>query len=147
MAFSVTLIHGLQPSARRAIAFLECTEDKEIDAKRFFDKLKPKAAYDFKSRFDHWLGGNVFDKYFHGWPNDKERKNCFVFKRKEAGTHHRLYGFLMNPKSTNLGYQVCVLVAHAQKNTEHTDPSELDAVNALRAKREVIEAVRSAFPG
>ena len=37
-------------------------------------------------------------------------------------------------------------VTHAQKNTEETDPAELNHVNELRIRVEVIEAVRRAYP-
>lgn len=113
-----------------------------INAKRIFDALNDNPKRDMRGRFDHWLGGGVCDKYFHGWPNDKDRKECFVFKRQ------RFYGFLSNPKPlSDPRFQICVLVSYARKNIEHTDPSELNAINALRIELKVIEAVKKAYPG
>jgi hypothetical protein len=147
MAYVVTPIKGLSSSARRGLAFVECTTDGDIDGKQVFEGLGDKAKRDVLARFDHWITGNKFDKYFHGWPNDEDRKECFVFKWKKAGAHHRLYGFLLNPRPlTDPGFQVCVLVAHAQKNTHETDPSEMNAINKIRVKPEVIAAVKRAFP-
>ena len=144
MAYLVSPIEGLQQSARRGIAFLESATDGSIDSKQAFDGLNEKSKRDMRGRFDLWLSGDRCDKYFHGWPNDKDRKECFVFKRQRD----RFYGLLCNPRPvTDPRFQVCVLVSHAQKNTEHTDPSELNVVNALRAKLEVIAAVKKAYPG
>jgi hypothetical protein len=97
MPYSVTTITGVPRTRRRGIGFLESSDNGRVNAKRYFDKLKEKTARDVRSRFDYWLQGGVFDKYFHGWPNDREPKHCFVFKWKEAGAHHRLYGFLCDP--------------------------------------------------
>jgi|SRR5580692_3413020 hypothetical protein len=147
MSYSVTTINSVPRSRRRGIGFLECSDNGRVNAKRYFDKLREKTARDVRSRFDYWLRGGVFDKYFHGWPNDRYHKHCFVFKWKQAGAHHRLYGFLYNPMpSINPAFQVCILVSHAQKNTEETDPSELNVVDELRNRKEVVEAVRAAFP-
>jgi hypothetical protein len=147
MPYSVTTITGVPRTRRRGIGFLESSDNGRVNAKRYFDKLKEKTARDVRSRFDYWLQGGVFDKYFHGWPNDREPKHCFVFKWKEAGAHHRLYGFLCNPMpSANPAFQACILGSHAQKNTEETDPSRLNAVNELRTQEEVVEAVMAAFP-
>jgi len=147
MPYSVTPVQGLQSSLRLGIAFLESETDAGVDGKEFLENLTPKLRYDFNSRFDLWLSGRPCDKYFHGWPNDKDRKGCFVFKKKEAGTHHRLYGFLINPRPlTDPGFKVCVLVSHAQKNSPNTDPLELEAVMRLRNNPEVIAAVKRAYP-
>jgi hypothetical protein len=147
MPYSVTLIKGVPSTTRRGIAFLESSADGDVNAKEVFDKLKEKIGRDLRSRFGYWLDGNTCDKYFHGRPGDKDHKHCFVFKWKEAGTYHRLYGFLFNPKpSTDPAFQVCILVSHARKNTEETDTTVLNAVSALSAKEEVINAVRAVFP-
>jgi hypothetical protein len=147
MPYSVTTIKGVPRTRRRGIGFLESSDNGRVNAKRCFDELKEKTARDVRSRFDYWLGGGICDKYFHGWPNDWEHKHCFVFKWKQAGTHHRLYGFLCHPmQTTNPAFQVCILVSHARKNTEETDPSELNAVNEFRMEKEVVCAVVAAFP-
>lgn len=146
MAYSVTLIEGLGVTKQRCVAFLECT-DKSINAKRVFDALKQKQKDDVLSRFDYWQRGGVFDRYFHGWPNNQERKECFVFRWKEQRNHQRFYGFLTKPKpKTAPGFLVCVLVRYAQKNTEETDSAEFNIINRLRINPEVIEAVKRVFP-
>ena len=84
---------------------------------------------------------------FMDGPNDQRFKDCFVFKWKEAGSHHRLYGFLFNPKPlTDSGYQVCVLAFHTRKNKENTDPAILDKAVRLRENIEVIRAIKKEFP-
>jgi hypothetical protein len=140
--FIVDRIPGLRPSPTRGLAFLECLGDPEIDAKRVFDKLREKKRNDLRGRFDLWLDEGRCDLYFHGWPNNPDYKNCWVFKWKNAGAYHRLYGFLIKAKD----YIVCVLVSHAQKNTPHTDPSELKGAEALRLNLEVNMAAREEFP-
>lgn len=146
--YEVKKISGLRhDDRRRGLAFLKCKTDESIDANPAYEKLKQKQKDDLFNRYDYWMDGGTFDKYFHGWPNNPDYKFCFVFKLKIAGTHHRWYGFLINPKPlTDRGYLVCVLASHAQKNTEHTDPSELDAVNKLRLDQEVVKAVKKEFP-
>jgi hypothetical protein len=146
MPYSVTLVEGVQASSHRGVCFLESGSDGDVNGKAVFDGLKAKLRNDVLSRFDYWLGGGKQDKYFHGWPGDRGYKWCFVFKWKEAGTYHRLYGFLFHlPTSSDPGFQVCVLVSHARKNSQNTDPSELEAVMRLRNKPEVIAAVKKAY--
>jgi hypothetical protein len=100
-----------------------------------------------RDRFDHWLQGNAHDKYFHGWPNNPRYKECFVFKGKDGRRHQRLYGFLTHPRPrTAARLLVCVLASHAQKNTEETDPAELNGMNSLRVDVDVIRAVGRAYP-
>jgi len=145
MQFSVSTVNGVRASKRRGIAFLESATDSRIDARTAFDGLKENDERNLRARFDHWLDGNTHDKYFHGWPNLEKYKQCFVFKWKKAGTNHRLYGFLYNPKPlTDPGFQVCVLVAHAQKSDE-TDFTILDYINELRTTQLVSQAIKAAF--
>src|SRR5580692_3794817 len=66
MSYSVTTINSVPRSRRRGIGFLECSDNGRVNAKRYFDKLREKTARDVRSRFDYWLRGGVFDKYFHG---------------------------------------------------------------------------------
>lgn len=141
--FTVSLIEGLSYDGRkRGVAFLECATDKAIDAKTYFDKLNEKQKGDFRNRFEYWMDGGVCDKYFHGFTSYENYRLCFVFKLKKAGTHHRLYGFLINPKASDPSYQACVLVSHAQKNTAETNPSELEGAERLRENSDVIAAVK-----
>ena|SRR5258708_640153 len=145
MPYSVALVEGVQSSSRRGIAFLESESDDDVNGKEVFESLTAKLKNDVRSRFDYWLDGNTCDKYFHGWPNDQVRKGCFVFKWKRAGTYHRLYGFLFHPRPDERSFQACILVSHAQKNTEHTDASELEAVLRLKTSPQAIAAVKKAF--
>jgi hypothetical protein len=147
MDYSVRIIAGLDyAKARRGIAFLESSEDASINARTVFYELSEKHRREMLSRFEYWQRGQTQDRYFHGF-NQEGHRNCFVFKRKQAGTYYRYYGFLMNPRlMTDPGYLVCILVFHAVKNTEHTDQSELNAVDAVRANPEVVRAVKRAFP-
>lgn len=145
--FEVTKLPGLKETQNRGLAFLECATRKDIDAKSAFNKLKTKKRQDVLNRFDYWLDEGVFDRYFHGFPNHPVYHQCWVFKWKQAGAYHRLYGFLTNPRPvTNRGFRVCILVSHAQKNTEHTNPNELAHAESLRLNIAVLKAVRKVFP-
>jgi len=144
-SFVVTRIPNLRWSPKRGLAFLECSEDRSLNARRVYDKLKNKKRQMVRNRFDYWLDFGICDKYFHGWSNPQYRE-CFVFKWKDRA-HQRLYGFLINPMPrTNPGFQVCVLYSHAQKNTENTDSSELNEANILRQDQRVINAVKKEHP-
>ena len=146
MPWSVVPVKGIQPNPYRGIAFLLCAEEVRVNGEIVYNKLKEKNQRNVLNRFDHWLGGNICDKYFHGWPNLEEYKECFVFKWKQAGANHRLYGFLCHPKPAARGFQACILVLHSQK-TDQSDFSYLDYINELRTLPNVILAVRRAFPG
>jgi hypothetical protein len=147
MPYSVSPIGGLRSNNRRGLAFLERSDDADINAKAVFERLQEKTKRDLRTRFDHWIDGNHHDKYFHGWPGDERYKECFVFKWRKGKVHHRLYGFLINPKpQENPRYQLCVLVSHGTKTEEYTDLTELDGAKDLRAREEVIRAVKRAFP-
>jgi len=146
MAYLVSLIGGLRSNNHRGLAFLECADDRWINAKQAFDGFKETTKRKLRSRFDYWLDGNRFDKYFHGWPNDPRYKECFVFKWRRGRTHHRLYGFLIHPRFLMPRFQVCILISYGRKNEEHTDPLHLERANELRIKADVIEAVKEAFP-
>ncbi len=146
MAYSATLILGVQSSQRRGLAFLECEEDRFLDARQVFDGLKTKWNERLRNQFDYWLGGGICNKYFHGWPDLLEYKECFAFKWKDAGTYHHLYGFLINPRpDSDPRFRVCVLNCHDWKNDESTDFTILNQINRLRVKEEVIQAVCNLF--
>jgi hypothetical protein len=149
--YRVLPIEGLKPSNRRAVVFLTKPDDKNLDAKAVFDNLDNKQKRALLTRFDHWIegaeGATPQDKYFHGWPNDKDYKSCFVFKWKHKNGHHRLYGFLFNPQpNTRPNFRVCVLASHAIKSTWETDPSELKGAKALHDSLPVIAALKALFP-
>jgi len=145
--FEVVKLSELPETPKRGLAFLECATRKDINAKVTFDGLKQKTREDVMNRFDYWLDEGICDKYFHGFPNHPVYHQCWVFKWKQAGAYHRLYGFLANPRAiTNKGFRACILVSHAQKNTANTDPSELAHAESLRLNIAVMTEVRKAFP-
>ena len=145
--YAVQQIPGLKPSKRRGIVFLLSREDQRVDALRVFERLGPNRKREILTRFDHWIDGNAWDKYYHGWPNHPEYKHCFVFKWKENRQNHRFYGFLFNPcPVSNPAFQICVLVSHATKNEWETETGELDGANSLRLDRRVAAAINIAFP-
>ena len=145
--YTVRLVGGTKPSSRRAIAFLSCSTDRDLDAAEVFGGLGQNREREVRSRFDYWIDGSRADRWFHGWPNHADYKQCFVFKWKDRNQHHRLYGFLCNPQpNTNPSFQLCVLVSHAKKNKWETDPNELDGANALRTNPAVKAAVARLYP-
>lgn len=142
--YRIVRIDGLIDT-RRSVVFLECLpEDKFINALSYYVGAKDKIRLDFLGRFGHWLSGQTCDKYFHGWPNEETRRQCFVFKKEAGSVHQRLYGFLTHPKPEEGRFQACVLVHHTQK-TDETDPNVMKAVEALRLTKDVQDAVRAAF--
>jgi hypothetical protein len=144
---AVIPIPGLKKSERRAIAFLTCDGDSEIDAKAVFDKLSEKRTRELMTRFDYWIDFKTQDDYFHGFPNEPENKECFTFKWKEKKVRQRFYGFLFNPKpKTNPAFQVCILVSHTPKAQENTDPKHKKLANMMRAKQQVTAAIKAVFP-
>jgi hypothetical protein len=130
---------------RRGIGFLD-GEDNELDAAEVFDSLPEKTLRTVRSRMDYWLQGGVHDKWFHGWPNVAEYKNCFVFKWDEKKQSHRLYGFLCHPKPESApGFRLCVLITHALKDDFDTDLSILDRVNQYGQDQRTIMAIRTTY--
>lgn len=129
------------------MVFLECPEDAFVCAAQVFDGLADKWKVRLQTSFDWWTEGNHHDKWFHGWPNDEDYKECQTFKWKDAGTYHRLYGFLANPKPQfDPRFQACVLVGYDWKNNDTTDFTILKKINRLRTTPEVIRAVQAIFP-
>jgi len=144
--YIVVPVPELKPSERRGIVFLNDGLGT-LDALGAFNVLKVKYRRELLDRFDYWIGGGVQDRYFHGWPNVPEYKDCFVFKWKENRNCHRLYGFLYHPqKRTRPRFQLCVLISHAVKKEWETDPQELIGAKQLRNELEVIRAIRERFP-
>jgi hypothetical protein len=147
MPFSVHRIAGLKYGQdRQDVAFLECSEDADINAKEAFDGLSEKRQLEMRNKFDYWKRGGHNDLYFHGF-NEIGYRECFVFKRKQAGTYYRFYGFLIHPLPlSDARYRLCILVSHAHKNQANTDPNELNFVNVMRVRVDVITAVKKEFP-
>jgi hypothetical protein len=145
--YVVIPIPGLRRSESRAIAFLSCDGDPQIDAKAAFDNLSEKRTRELMTRFDYWIDGKRQDDYFHGWPNEPSNKECFVFKWKDKKVRHRLYGFLVNPKPKhNHSFRVCILVSHDTKGEWETDPQHKALANAMKTKQAVVNAVQLQFP-
>lgn len=147
VTYVVVPVPGLKRSDRRAIAFLTCDDDPDVDGMAAFQMLSKKRERELKTRFDYWIDGKRQDNYFHGWPNEPDNKDCFVFKWKEKNIRHRLYGFLFNPKPTaNPSFRVCVLVSHGTKAEWKTDPHHKSLAKGMRAKQAVIDAIMLTFP-
>ncbi|MFH0958237.1 MAG: hypothetical protein V1897_05990 [Pseudomonadota bacterium] len=142
-SYVVELVSG-HKITRRGLAFLICQGDQDVNAKVVFDMLIPKREREIRTRFDHWLDGGTNKKWFHGWPDNPNYKDCFVFKWRENRQHHRFYGFLCHPLPLDLGFQFCVLVSHAKKNTWETNPSELDRLNEIKIRDGVRTAITKA---
>jgi hypothetical protein len=145
--YEIVTIDGLTTSPHRSVVFLRETQENQLNASAVFDGLAAKQVRDVRSRFDYWIAGNnVHKQFFHGWPGDSPHNGCFVFKYKEKGKHHRLYGFLCHPcKKSRPGFRVCVLCTHAAKNQWLTDPRELDGALALSTDPIVLKALSIKF--
>jgi hypothetical protein len=141
---SIARIGGLRNSSRRAIVFLLCNGG--FNGKTAFDKLPQARNREVRNRFDHWIDGNVFPKYFHGWDVPKYRE-CFSFRWKDKRVHQRLYGFICNPKRDDQRFELCVLVFHTSKTSEDTDFTILDEINRLRLDASVLAAIQNYLEG
>jgi hypothetical protein len=132
---------------RRAIGFLEEVDNLSLNAKAKFDSLGPVKDRDLRKKFDYWLGGGRHDKWFHGWPNDHEVKECFCFRWDEKGQRHRFYGYLYHPQpKTDPPFQVCVLAYHDVKNDESTNRNLLLRSMSLRSNIGIRMAISFVFP-
>jgi hypothetical protein len=49
------------------LAFLQIDGDEDLNAKSVFDALPEKTRLDILARFQHWMDGQIFDDYHHGW--------------------------------------------------------------------------------
>jgi hypothetical protein len=47
-----------------------------MTAAPFFDSLEGTPEREFRNRFDMWLDGQEFKKWFHGW-DEMEFRECF----------------------------------------------------------------------
>jgi hypothetical protein len=144
--FRVVKLEGLKETTL-GLAFLECKTRPDLDAKSVFDKLSPKLKQDVRNRFDHWLEGNHFDRYFHGFPNHPVYDQLWIFKWQQGRkSQHRLYGFLSKPRLNDSGFKVCILVCHGVKpGGDHHDPGKLALAESLRLDIEVLREVKKAF--
>jgi len=129
---------------KRGVCFL-ISEDKKVTAKTEFDNLEKNIERLLRTRFDAWRDGQR-DKpaRYHGWRQSDFQgryKRCFVFKAKSD----RFYGFLCNPKPSDPGYRLCVLVRHAVKKEHKTDETDLKQVEALRTTIAIQQAITDYF--
>lgn len=140
------LVPNVAPSLGRGIGFLEGHD--ELNAGATFDDLSHKAEMILRTRFDWWTAGNNGPgKWFHGFPNQPDNKECFVFKWKEGRRGHRMYGFLCNPWPRSAPwFQLCVLNIYATKNETETDKAELVRVNQWRTSLGARDAIGQAYP-
>ena len=146
MPYQARLVPRVCRSSRRGLVFLDCPEDEFVCAAQVFEGLADRWKVRLRSLFDWWIGGNHHDKWFHGW-NEPKYRECFTFKWKDAGTYHRLYGFLTHPQpKCDARFHVCVLVTYDWKNDESTNFTILDRINVLRGRPEVIRAIQAIFP-
>ncbi len=134
----IELVKGHKVTQRRALAWLIIDPpDKNIVAKTVFENLRTKQKQDLRNRFDLWLDGQKFDKYFHGW-NEPNYKDCFVFKLQSL----RLFGFLCNPKSDMPEFRLCVLASHSIKDGWEADITEKNRMNMLKNDPKAAEALK-----
>ena len=146
MSYAVEQIEGLRYSDRRAVVFLTSNEDEDLNAFDEFQQLPTNTDRKVRDRMDYWIGGGIHDDYFHGWPNDPEKKECFSFRWNEKRQRHRFYGFLHHPYlQTDPRFLLCVLLTHAIKNDWNTDPGELNKANTLRVDPCVLAAIKMVF--
>jgi hypothetical protein len=140
------LVPGVIPSAGRGAGFLE--GDEELNAGAVFAGLQEKAQRTVKSRMDYWVAGfNSPIHWFHGFPNDPDHDQCFVFKWDEKRVGQRLYGFLCNPLPlSNRGFRLCVLCIHVTKTEKDTDLAILDRVNDWKNNLATAEAIAKIYP-
>lgn len=132
---------------RRAVAFL-ISSGRQITAKSVFDGLGNNSEKTLLSRFDAWVDWLKNDKWYHGWTQSQFEgrfTNCFVFKYKENRLEQRFYGFLCNPKSSDRGFQLCVLIRHASKNQWETDENDLRIVEEIRTRPAVQKIIYNHF--
>jgi hypothetical protein len=143
---------GQITSDRRGVGFLEEIvdegEESSLDAKSKFGSLLAKRDRDVRSRVDYWISGAPpNDRWFHGWPNDHEVRDCFCFRWNERTQHHRLYGFMCNPQpKTCARFQLCVLTYHDVKNDGSTDRTLLLRSMKLSGNALVRGAISLEFP-
>ena len=120
----------------------------EMNAGEVFDALEGTVRRLVRTRMDYWLdGNNTPPRYFHGWTELPDYKQCFVFKWEEERVGQRLYGFLCNPKPiSDPGFRVCVLIYFATKHEAETDFVHLDRINRWRQDSRTRVAIKAIYP-
>jgi hypothetical protein len=126
---------------RRGIGFLE--GEQWLNAGRIFDGLSKKEEEEVRNRIDHWLNGGIYDKYHHGFPNDRRHDQCYVFKHQSL----RLYGFLCNPRpQADRGFRLCVLTEAVKKYQWNTEPALLDRAMQMLVDLRATQAIAVTYP-
>lgn len=129
---------------KRSVCFLVSDENKN-NAKNKFDNLRDSDERGLRVRFDYWVNGrDDYPKYYHGWDKSEfggKYARCFVFKRNS----HRFYGFLCNPKKSNPGYQLCVLICHDIKKGNKTHKSKLNYTEKMRNNEEITRLINKEY--
>jgi hypothetical protein len=126
----------------RSVAFL-ITENPQVSAYDAFINLRENQEKAFRNRFDAWVGGHLNNDRYHGWNKSEfsgKYTNCFVFEHKGWGD--RFYGFLCNPRKSNPGYQLCVLIVYEQKTKHKTNETNLITVESFRIMLAVRTIIR-----
>ena len=131
------LISGLRFSKVRAVGFLE--GHPEMDAASAYAGFGVNERQTMNRRIEHWaLPNDKPKKWFHGFPNDRICKECFVFKLGD----HRLYGFLCNPlPKSDSRFRLCVLVIYAEKHQWETEPAIKRKIEQWRTHAAVKDAI------
>jgi hypothetical protein len=124
---------------RRAVGFIL---GDEMNAASFFDSLQGTPEREFRDRFDRWIDGDEFKKWFHGW-DVPEFRECFEFKRQRE----RLFGFKCHPKpKTNSRLQLVALAYYDDKEGEASDKTILRRINRLRIDTAITQAIKKFYP-
>lgn len=123
---------------RRALGFIV---GAGMTAAPHFDNADETQSREYKNRFDHWLDGNVFPKWFHGW-DDPEFKDCFEFKRQDE----RLFGFKCHPKpKSNPRLQLVALAFYDDKEGADADKTMLRRVIRLKENLQTTQVLREFY--
>jgi hypothetical protein len=145
--FEIVDIPGLATYPRRGVAFLVGPR-RELDARDVFAGLLKNPRRTLLSRFDYWASEAPPNKrWFHGWPNDKRYKQCFVFKYNDKDIDQRMYGFLCHPRpKTAPRFQLCAIHTHDTKTSWETDKTIQELSLELLGNNHVINAIKFAYP-
>jgi hypothetical protein len=145
MTADISVVPGLQINGRRTVALLRDASDVDLNGAAVFDALDTKDKRNVLARMDYWIAGGTRDEYFHGWPQNPDRKHCFVFKwKRQIG--QRLYGFLCNPDTSRPEFRLCVLCIHSTKTNYETDSTVFTKLNEVRQRAAVVHALRRLYP-
>jgi hypothetical protein len=142
----ITPVAGVVPTEKRSVAFLR--GDTDLDAGPAFDEVDDgPLGKRLKHKMGLWIGFKPDTPgKFHRFKNDEVKyRECFVFIDLHEGV--RLYGFTCHPlPRTNAQFELCVLVTHVFKRTDHTDKAELDRVLKWKNNTATQAAIRFAYP-